>query len=56
MIYTDSSQPVERRVEDLLRRMTVEEKSNQLSSVWSYELIEQSRFSQQKVFFRADTK
>jgi len=32
--YLDSTQPVERRVEDLLRRMTLEEKIGQLKARW----------------------
>ena len=35
-IYRDSSQPVERRVEDLLARMTLEEKAAQLITVWEH--------------------
>lgn len=34
-IYKDSSQPVERRVEDLLSRMTLEEKVAQMETVWA---------------------
>ena len=33
VIYTDSSQPVEARVEDLLKRMTLEEKIGQMTQV-----------------------
>ncbi len=33
-IYRDASQPVERRVEDLLRRMSVEEKVAQMIGIW----------------------
>jgi len=33
-LYRDASQPVERRVEDLLARMTLEEKAAQLITVW----------------------
>lgn len=33
-LYKDASQPVERRVEDLLARMTLEEKAAQLITVW----------------------
>jgi beta-glucosidase len=33
-LYRDSSQPVDRRIEDLLSRMTLEEKVAQLISVW----------------------
>jgi len=35
-IYKDSSQPVERRIEDLLARMTLEEKVAQLITVWEH--------------------
>src|SRR5215213_7993998 len=35
-LYKDSSQPVERRVEDLLARMTLEEKAAQLVTVWEH--------------------
>jgi beta-glucosidase len=33
-LYKDASQPVDRRVEDLLRRMTLEEKAAQLITLW----------------------
>jgi len=35
-LYKDSSQPIERRVEDLIRRMTLEEKVAQMLSVWEH--------------------
>jgi beta-glucosidase len=35
-LYKDPAQPVERRVEDLLSRMTLEEKAAQLQSVWEH--------------------
>ena len=35
-LYKDPSQPVERRVEDLLNRMTLEEKVAQMLSVWEH--------------------
>ena len=35
-LYKDASQPVERRVEDLLARMTLEEKVAQMVSVWEH--------------------
>jgi beta-glucosidase len=35
-LYKDASQPVERRVEDLLRRMTLEEKVAQMLSLWEH--------------------
>ncbi|MDQ8758098.1 glycoside hydrolase family 3 N-terminal domain-containing protein [Sphingosinicella sp. LHD-64] len=34
--YKDPSQPIERRVEDLLARMTLEEKVAQMQSVWEH--------------------
>src|SRR5438552_16577070 len=33
-VYKDARQPVERRVEDLLSRMTLDEKVAQLETVW----------------------
>jgi beta-glucosidase len=35
-LYKDASQPIERRVEDLLGRMTLEEKVAQMLSVWEH--------------------
>jgi beta-glucosidase len=35
-LYKDPSQPVDRRVEDLLSRMTLEEKAAQLQTVWEH--------------------
>jgi len=35
-LYKDPSQPVDRRVEDLLRRMTLEEKVGQMVTVWEH--------------------
>src|SRR5947199_2585109 len=35
-LYKDASQPVERRVEDLLKRMTLEEKIAQMLTVWEH--------------------
>ena len=38
-LYRDAALPIERRVADLLARMTVAEKVAQLGSVWSFELL-----------------
>jgi len=46
--YLDPNQPIEKRVSDLLRRMTTEEKVAQLGSIWVYELFEDMKFSKQK--------
>jgi beta-glucosidase len=35
-LYKDPSQPVERRVEDLLQRMTLEEKVGQMVAIWEH--------------------
>ena len=39
-LYKDSSQPVEKRIEDLLKRMTLEEKAAQLCGDLPVELIQ----------------
>lgn len=50
-IYKDPSAPVILRVEDLLSRMTLEEKVFQLGSIWSYELLnEDGSFDEQKAY------
>ena len=36
LIYKDASQPIERRIEDLLARMTIEEKIGQIISIWEH--------------------
>ncbi|GAB4451841.1 MAG: glycoside hydrolase family 3 N-terminal domain-containing protein [Anaerolineae bacterium] len=46
--YQDPAQPVERRVDDLLARMTREEKFAQLGSLWVFELLEGTTFSEAK--------
>ena len=46
--YKDSSLPVEQRVQDLLSRMTVEEKVAQLSAVWFTEVAEDEKLSEEK--------
>jgi len=47
-LYLDPTQPIERRVSDLLSRMTLDEKLAQLSGVWVYELLEDMTFSDEK--------
>ena len=37
--YLDAGLTIEARVEDLLARMTVEEKVAQLGSIWSFEVV-----------------
>jgi len=46
--YLDASQPVDKRVEDLLTLMTLDEKIAQLSGIWVYEILEGKKFSDNK--------
>src|SRR5512136_763756 len=46
--YRDPHLPIEERVRDLLGRMTLEEKIAQLGGVWSTQLFEGERFSEEK--------
>lgn len=46
--YQDPTRPLEERVNDLLARMTLEEKCAQLGSRWVYEILENQRFSPPK--------
>ncbi len=45
--YRDASLPIERRVDDLLGRMTVEEKVAQLGSLWIYEIADDRGLNRQ---------
>ena len=47
-VYKNAARPVTERVNDLLARLTLEEKLAQIASVWVYELFEATRFSEQK--------
>lgn len=47
-LYRDPSKSVEKRVKDLVSRMTLDEKLAELGGVWSYELMEGKRFSTAK--------
>lgn len=47
-IYKDPRQPIQARVQDLLSRMTLEEKLVQLGSVWVFELLSNMQFDQAK--------
>jgi beta-glucosidase len=47
-LYKDKNQPIEKRVEDLLSRMTLDEKIAQLSAVWVYEVLDDTKFSPDK--------
>lgn len=46
--YRDPSLSTERRVEDLLRRMTVAEKIAQLGCAWSTSLVHEGKFSEER--------
>jgi beta-glucosidase len=39
-VYRDAQRPIEERVDDLLSRMTLEEKVAQLGSLWIYEIAD----------------
>ena len=47
-IYKDTSQTIDARTGDLLSKMTLDEKIAQIGGVWSYELLEDGKFSQVK--------
>ncbi|MFZ3386278.1 MAG: glycoside hydrolase family 3 N-terminal domain-containing protein [Candidatus Hydromicrobium sp.] len=46
--YLDASQPVKKRVENLLSLMTLDEKIAQISGIWVYEILEGEQFSANK--------
>ena len=46
--YKDPSQPIAARVDDLLGRMTLDEKLAQLGCVWSTQLVAEDRFSAER--------
>ena len=46
--YTDPTLSVDERVEDLIGRMTLDEKLAQLGCVWSTQLVENDEFSEAK--------
>ena len=46
--YLDASQPVNKRVENLLSLMTLDEKIAQLSGIWVYEILGGKQFSDDK--------
>ncbi len=46
--YLDKNKPVDKRVNDLLSHMTIDEKLAQLGSFWIYEILEEDRFSDKK--------
>ncbi|MBP7402958.1 MAG: glycoside hydrolase family 3 C-terminal domain-containing protein [Clostridia bacterium] len=48
MLYKDASRPVAERVDNLMSRMTLEEKVAQLTSVWVYEILRDFRFNEDK--------
>ena len=48
MLQKNLQGKMEERVKDLLRRMTVEEKTAQLGSIWGPNLLEEGRFSREK--------
>ena len=48
MPYRDASLPLDERVDDLLARMSLDEKLAQIGSVWSTELVEDGAFSSER--------
>ncbi|MEA1883449.1 MAG: glycoside hydrolase family 3 C-terminal domain-containing protein [Thermotogota bacterium] len=46
--YKDKNNSIDDRVEDLIQRMTLDEKIAQLTSIWSYEVFSNGNFSGEK--------
>ena len=44
-IYKDDTQSIDARTSDLLSKMTLDEKIAQLGGIWSYEVLEDGKFS-----------
>ena len=55
-VYRDSSAALAARVDDLLRRMTLEEKLAQLGGVWLAELVTNDRLDVARARARLDRK
>ena len=49
LLYRDEGRPVAERVEDLLGRMTLEEKAAQLGSAWIFQLLDGESFSREQM-------
>jgi len=47
-LYKDPDRSVEERVQDLLARMTLDEKLAQLGSAWVFELLDDLTFSEER--------
>jgi len=46
--YQDATKPIDARIEDLIARMSIDEKIAQLGSFWVFEVLEQQQFSPNK--------
>ncbi len=47
-VYTDATRSTEERVDDLIDKMTLDEKLAQLGSFWIYEILDETTFSEVK--------
>ncbi len=47
-IYRDAARPLDARVEDLLSKMTLDEKIAQIGSIWAMEVLDKRKFSPEK--------